>query len=413
METGDIHSIGASVAVEPDLIVAAEVVEDSEDQVSSALDFGTRLLALDGLRGAAILAVFFFHYAGGVGAHTSSVFLRRASAIFAVGWSGVDLFFVLSGFLITGILYDTRDDTSYYRNFYARRALRIFPAYYLLIAILACLGPFLGVHWGPGHLLFLVYLGYPASLIWPSLITVAPMLGITHLWSLSVEEQFYMVWPWLIAKLRSPDAILKGSIVVSALALLLRMLIWLSGWPISNWATGFLLCRMDELALGACIAILMRGPRQQSILRWAPFMFIVAGACVVSMFAIRKTVDRADATVWTVGYSLIGIFYGTLLLLCLKPASSFQRLFSWSVLRMFGRYSYGLYLYHFPLAVVLSPLRERFVSWTHSFWVGSTLHITTCLLVNLLIAALSYRFFESPILRLKNRFSYPTERTAG
>src|SRR5262245_25426509 len=104
--------------------------------------------ALDGIRGWAILAVFLFHYAG-----------RLPGA--AVGWAGVDLFFVLSGFLITGILLDTKDDPAYYRTFYARRSLRIFPIYYLFIAACLLLVPF--AVWQPAHAWFLVYLGYPAA----------------------------------------------------------------------------------------------------------------------------------------------------------------------------------------------------------------------------------------------------------
>src|ERR1700674_1734773 len=243
-----------------------------------AFDFRNRLPALDGLRGIAILAVFFFHYAGGASVHSRSPIVRGILAALGLGWTGVDLFFVLSGFLITGILFDTHNDAGYYRNFYARRVLRIFPIYYLLVAVFLCLGPFAGAHWKAGHLFFLIYLGYPAALIWPSLTTAAPSLALTHLWSLSVEEQFYMVWPWVTAKLRRPTAILRGCLIVAASALAIRVLIWASGWPNADWPSAFLLCRMDQLALGAAIAILVRGPLQKRLLDWAPFTFVLATA---------------------------------------------------------------------------------------------------------------------------------------
>lgn len=109
------------------------------------LDFRKRLPALDGLRGIAILAVFFYHYAGGLQKTAGSGWLHGLEKVFGFGWSGVDLFFVLSGFLITGILYDTRTDAGYYKKFYARRVLRIFPIYYLFIVIYLSLTPLIGV----------------------------------------------------------------------------------------------------------------------------------------------------------------------------------------------------------------------------------------------------------------------------
>ena len=113
-------------------------------------------------------------------------------AIFGFGWSGVDLFFVLSGFLITGILFDTQDDPAYYKKFYVRRSLRIFPIYYIFLAVYG-LFAFLHLdgHFHLGHIAFLFYLGYPAILLRPALQSVSPSVHFDHLWSLCAEEQFY------------------------------------------------------------------------------------------------------------------------------------------------------------------------------------------------------------------------------
>lgn len=208
---------------------------------------GRRIPALDGLRGFAILAVFAFHY--GYGGNQSSVALVKGiSAVFGLGRSGVDLFFVLSGFLITGILFDTRTDDGYYKKFYARRILRIFPIYYLLAAVLFILGTLRGFHWTAGHLWFLVYFGYPAALFWPGLVQASSWLRITHLWSLSVEEQFYFVWPGLIRKLASKRNILFFCLGMFVASLLTRMAF--VGWVNTDWANTFLFCRMDALAVG-------------------------------------------------------------------------------------------------------------------------------------------------------------------
>src|ERR1700744_2918814 len=113
--------------------------------------------SLDGLRGVAFLMVFFRHY--GISSHQGSSWIKIVTSICSVGWVGVDLFFVLSGFLITGILLDTRGRPGYFANFYARRALRIFPLYYTVMGVLFVLTPWLHLEWHKGHLAYLFYAG--------------------------------------------------------------------------------------------------------------------------------------------------------------------------------------------------------------------------------------------------------------
>jgi len=341
--------------------------------------------ALDGLRGLAILAVFCFHYGAG-GIHSTSLVTRGIATVCGIGWCGVDLFFVLSGFLITGSLYDTQHHPGYYRNFYARRTLRIFPIYYLLAAISLLIVPF-GV-WQKGHLFFLAYLGYPAAIIWPALANLP--IRITHLWSLSVEEQFYVLWPWLTRRLHSPHGILGLCAVVGVAALIARIL-----FP--RWAYASLPCRMDDLALGAALAILSRGDlwRRCQSAAWALF-FGSAGA-VTLICALRHTTDHSDRIISTVGFSIIGIAYGALLVLSLGPLAG---IFSLQALRTFGKYSYGLYLYHFPLTSVFEHTKAFF----YRYPLGSLGYVAVCLAANLAIAVLSFHLLEQPFLRLKRRF---------
>ena len=383
-------------------------IAESSVKVADApeLAFRTRVPALDGLRGIAILAVFFYHYARGAGEHTTSAVVRSASVAFSFGWSGVDLFFVLSGFLITGILYDTLSDPGYFKKFYIRRAIRIFPIYYLLIAIYLLLTPVLGLHWKPAHLFYLVYLGYPATLVWPHLAEVSSMVAITHLWSLSLEEQFYLIWPFLISKLRDPGKILRLCLAVSVTALALRAVICWTGWLNVTWAYAFLLCRMDAIATGAAIAILVRGPSRDRMQVWAPYIFVATAAAITGICIGRRSVDHSDLMIATLGYSIIAFMSGALLVMALKQGTWIAGILSLPVLRMFGKYSYGLYLYHFPLTVVLGPLKEHFVNFVHSYVVGASLHLAFNLCVNLLIAIASFHFFESPFTRVKERFSY-------
>jgi peptidoglycan/LPS O-acetylase OafA/YrhL len=355
---------------------------------------GKHVPALDGLRGLAILAVFFHHYGAG-GFNSASATVRWISIFCGVGWSGVDLFFVLSGFLITGILYDTQQDPAYFRKFYARRTLRIFPIYYLFALIALLIVPLSA--WHKGDLFFLVYLGYPAAIIWPTILNVP--IRITHLWSLSVEEQFYMLWPWLIRRLRNPVPILVfcGAAIVAALALRIA-------FPV--WAYASLPCRMDGLALGAAIAILFRSGRRKDCERFALPVFTVATAMMILICAFRHTTSHVDRMIDTAGFSIIAIAYGALLVLAMGPLS---KLFSLGFLRMFGKYSYGIYLYHFPLTAVFEHAKSFFDRYPF----GSVTYVAFCLSANLAIAALSFHLFEQPILNLKKRFQYVSERPAS
>ncbi len=357
---------------------------EKADAPIAALCIGQRghIPALDGLRGIAILLVFAYHYGAG-GVRSPSTLVRLLGSICEFGWSGVDLFFVLSGFLITGILYDTRPDPAYYKNFYARRALRIFPLYYLFAVILFLVGDY----WSPGHISFLFYVGYPAAFIWPTLIDVP--VRITHLWSLSLEEQFYGAWPWLIANVRRP---LKLCLVAIISAPLLRCLVMAAGWN-PDWAYGFLLCRMDSLAVGAAIALLARAGWEARLNQWAPVAIIAGCGGLIAIFALRHTAGHQDTAMSTAGFSLTALTYGGLLVLSF---TTLRRLFSLSILQMFGRYSYGLYLFHFPLTSVMEPMKPHL----------SVLYAPFCLLVNLAVASASFHLFEQPIMGFKNRFRY-------
>jgi peptidoglycan/LPS O-acetylase OafA/YrhL len=380
---------------------SSSLVFDSQQR-----EVGSRVPALDGLRGIAILAVLLFHYAGGALHQSHSAIVGAISMAIGFGWTGVDLFFVLSGFLITGILYDTRGAPNYYKNFYARRALRIVPAYYLLMTIYVLLTAFLHLHWKPAHLFFLIYLGYPAILIWPYLESISSFVVVGHLWSLCAEEQFYLVWPWTIATLKNRKSILAACGALGALAILLRMAILASGRLDPAWAYGFLPCRIDALALGAALAVLARSPACMHLQRWAPVATVAASSILMCIVAIRHTTGRYDFVIATIGYSIIAVAYGGLLVLSLRKGGLLEYVLSSRALRVFGKYSYGLYLYHLPLAAVLHPMKDYFIAGTRSFLMGSAVYLISALALNLVVAGLSFHFFESPILRLKAHFQY-------
>src|SRR4051794_20681335 len=165
------------------------------------IDFKTRLPALDGFRALAVTLVFIHHLGGG--SHGGAV-LRAINEFRKRGWMGVDLFFVLSGFLITGILFDTRNDSHFFSRFYARRSLRILPLFYLVAAVLLALTPIFNYQWHWLQLTFLAYIGnlfgnYDFSL-YEVLSSSHPnaKIFLGHIWSLCVEEQFYLLWPFVV-----------------------------------------------------------------------------------------------------------------------------------------------------------------------------------------------------------------------
>jgi peptidoglycan/LPS O-acetylase OafA/YrhL len=387
-------AVGGLTSYEKKVMRALEQRPQEPDQIN-------RIPALDGLRGAAILAVLLYHY--GRGLESSSAIVKALARTCGFGWSGVDLFFVLSGFLITGILYDTRHDPHYYKNFYARRSLRIFPIYYLLVAIFLVLTPLLHIPWRPAHISFLFYVGYPASLLLPGLAEVSPLVRITHLWSLCVEEQFYAIWPSLIAKLETKRVIYRTCGILVGTALFLRILVRLTGIN-SAWAYTFLPCRMDSIGVGGALAMLTRGPKRAAAVRWAPLSFLVGALSVAVIVLIRRTADHTDPIFYTVGFTAVAVMYGGLLGSTLAVRSFPGRVFSLPTLRMFGRYSYGLYLYHFPLTELFDPTKAYFIAITHSVVLGRILYLTFVMVANLMIAAVSFHFIETPIMRLKSHF---------
>ena len=227
------------------------------------IHYRMRFPALDGLRALPVTMVFAFHYGGGA---ASGPLLHNVSIMRLQGWSALNLFFTLSGFLITGVLYDTRNDSHFFKRFYARRVLRIFPVFYLLALVLLALTAVFRYEWRPQHLLFLVYLGNFWAAFMPSLYQVharfpAANLYIGHLWTLCVEEQFYLLWPLLVWSIRDRVKLIWTAAGLSLIAVVLR--VWLVYGVKSDLHGGWLLTmlpfHLDGLLIGAILALLMRG----------------------------------------------------------------------------------------------------------------------------------------------------------
>jgi peptidoglycan/LPS O-acetylase OafA/YrhL len=260
-------------------------------------------------------------------------------------WSGVDLFFVLSGLLIGGLLLDYRASPKYYSVFYARRLHRIFPIYYLMIAVLL-----IGV-WAFPH--FPLFVGTMPLWVFPLFaqnltgdFTRAPLwLGVT--WSLAVEEQFYLVFP-VVVRLFSTKTLLRIMLVCVVAAPLLRTALILNGYGFEQ-VYPLLPGRTDALALGVIAAIILRTESAKEWIReHSKLLYLSLFVLAAALGTMLKW--TAYAYVGTAGYSLFGITYFVLILaLLIAPLPFLKPIFTYAPLRWLGTVSYCVYLIHEPV----------------------------------------------------------------
>ena len=365
--------------------------------------------ALDGLRGIAVILVILHHYTI---LQPATELQRWVAAIPLIGWCGVDLFFVLSGFLITGILIDQRGSERYFTSFYARRTLRIFPLYYLLV-----FASFFVLPRFPFWHDLLAGAGAPTD-TWPYWLYLTNFAiaerdqflhGVLDIaWSLAIEEQFYLVWAvvvW-ICPLRILGWLCGALILAAPIA---RMAALSEGaGVIEVYVLPFF--RADALATGALLAWLARRNLLIGKGSLAARVALMAAAGVVAVCWIDGDSFWAGPAMQRVGYSLLALTAGGMLVagITLPAAGWWPRFLSAGWLRAFGKYSYCLYLVHLPVmrvvrAFVLPP--ESFVG-LGSALLGQLVFYALATAPAFLVAWLSWRVLEAPILRLKSRFTY-------
>jgi peptidoglycan/LPS O-acetylase OafA/YrhL len=327
---------------------------------------------------------------------------------FALGWMGVDVFFALSGFLITGILLDSKSAPRYFVSFYARRALRIFPLYYLALLAVLLLQiwiPDAGV-WGAHD-----GLAARASLVWPAAFMQNVALSLpgpgsngitTHYWSLAVEEHFYLVWPFLILLARTPKQVLLlagGSLIISIAG---RVLL-LCGHMSLDDVFGLTPVRMDGLAIGASTAVLIR---LRDIRRlWRPALAVLLGSILTLMglVLVRHTTQQSDPAMWLLSFPMTSLATSATIILALA-GGPIARLLSLGVLRWLGKYSFGLYVWH-PIIGVL--LLHSNVALTHAGAGNAQIILASAavLALDVVVAWMSYHWVERRFLVLKRHFT--------
>jgi len=370
--------------------------------------------ALDGLRGLAILLVFIFHYGGGL--QSTKPAQRLAGYFTQFSWCGVVLFFALSGFLITGSLWEMSHTVNRLRNFYARRALRILPLYILALLAVAVAAILTGAHFTQLRplLVFVFFLQNFPHLSSYALQTPSP-LPLYHFWTLAVEEQFYLIWPIVIFLAHSRRHALRLSLWFFAVCEFFLISVYtlapFAGARTHHLYDYFLLTQGGAIALGCALSLAMgnrasptgRKPGTHRLVRKYAMHAFIGGLAVYLWTSIASgTLYLTYPSQFWLGLPCLSIAAAATIPLVLRTGLP-RQIFSWAPLGWLGRISYGFYVYH----ILLEPFYDRLgaqISHTHT---GDYYHIVRAILAFVLtyiVSMISFYLFEMPILSLKRFF---------
>ena len=382
------------------------------------IKFRGHIPALDGLRGIAILLVLMLHFyfAGEERINAAYPIIGPLITKLAMaGHYGVPLFFVLSGFLITGILVDSRGSSNYFRVFYMRRFLRIFPLYYATLCVVLLILPHFVTFAVDGQSVLSRQVW-----LWTYLIN-APWSGggwaaegvfqLGHFWSLCVEEHFYILWPLVVYVLssRSLSRVCLGGIV---LGVVFRIAHSIPESPvILGWST---LTSADGLFVGSLLAIGLRDPNAcLKIGKWFRRVMLISGTLVVAQIFIPR---RLHETWWWAFCELnFVVFFGALLVAALCAKGALSRILKSRILCNFGKYSYGIYVIH----MVCQPAFERLFCHMDLLsgravtpLLGQFVFYSMTITSSYLLAYGSYHLMEKHFLSLKRHFDYKSATSA-
>jgi peptidoglycan/LPS O-acetylase OafA/YrhL len=380
----------------------------------------SRIPELDGLRGLAILLVIFYHYTHGnllTRSNGLAFYVQRAAG---AGWSGVDLFFVLSGFLIGGILIDARGSQSFFQTFYIRRFFRIIPIYYswifLYIALVATAGAAIQARSFSGKVLPNGCEVYAHFLFIQNLVpfNFSAMPGIwglwfSHLWSLAVEEQFYLIAPLMIAWL-TPRHLPAALAAIACCAPIVRTALFSHLQKVDM--THIMPFRADGLALGMLAAIAWRSPKVRLWLTTNIRLLYTSAGLLFSGYGLLcwYAPDSNSLAINSFGFTWIAIFYALLLLIALAGSNGWlARVVRMAWLREIGRVSYCMYIVHLIAALFFYSvlLREP----PEIVTLPGACVAAVAAAVTYLAARLSWTLLEHPLVRIGHGFKYSAPAT--
>ncbi len=370
------------------------------------LNLSNHIPIIDGLRGIAVLLILIFH----------STIIRGNTKIddyyYMFGrstWLGVDLFFLISGFLITGILYDSKGSKNFFKNFYMRRTLRIFPLYYLVVFFSLYLAP--QISWfqtkqfpNESHNQWWYWL-YASNFLMSKEGLKHYILGPT--WSLAIEEQFYLLWPLLIY-IFSRRRMATFCIGLVFFTYSLRLILLNSGYsPTAIYVLSP--TRLDALAIGAFIALVARSKNGlKQLLPWTYNLMPVTGV-ILSYFLLTGSINKKLTIMIQYGYSVVAFFFGSLLVILLtqNPVSYSNRILSSNFLKTFGKYSYALYLFNQPIVALINNNIFNYRTFPRlygSMIPGQVIFLLLVIIFTFILAYISWHIFEKHFLKLKRFF---------
>jgi len=354
--------------------------------------------SLDSLRGIACLLVVFTHNFG-------------FTKFFFFGWLSVDLFFVISGFLITEVLLITKDRRNFIGNFYLKRFLRVVPLYYLVLAFFFFIAPliknfpldlsdYIANQWWFWAFLqnwFLIFhnFGHTTSVIW-------------HFWSLGVEEQFYILWPWVILLLKKPKYLLIFSGMLLLAVIATRFTLWTYHIQDLNYFGLYTFTRIDGICIGSMLALLkyihsdfLRKYDSIVVLTLAGFNFL--------FFFLNRQNDNTLPYLAIVGYTTFAVMIAMLVFETIREENKIINfVLSFSFLRFIGKISFSFYVLHWPVYQVFygytsGRIRKNFQITEHTVQMATSIILT---LAGLIVSIFFYYFFEKQFLKLKKKISY-------
>jgi peptidoglycan/LPS O-acetylase OafA/YrhL len=374
-----------------------------------------RILELDGLRGLAIVLVIICHYISDVPHGTRHSLPAKVAAILGQGSTGVDLFFILSGFLIGGILLGSRASPRYYQTFYLRRLHRIIPIYYgwiLLFGLLSAIALKWNTILGTDFRTLTPYWAYFSFLQnYFDGSTLVQAYWLIPTWSLCVEEQFYLLAPPVIRNL-SARGVTRLMLAVIVVSFLLRVFLSVFyGASHDYWgiraAYAWTPSRADDLALGVLAAIAWRTSNikawiQNNVRYFYATLYACAAALAALMFWLVKPNSFVGATV---GRPVYGAFYSSLLMILLVDrAGLLAKIFRWGLLRELGKVSYCVYIIHEAVHwAVFRFIGHGLPQFTNWPGIGLTL---LAFALSVFLAEISWRYFENPLIHRGHRYSY-------